>query len=422
MDGEDHSIEDSNSEEMLEQLRRWQQEQKSVLQQKQQLQRQLLLEKQKKLLTLINSADVSNRSVDNAEDEDKCSSDLMKSPTSVDDVPLKKPRSVKTFQQLLETSLNSKNGVSKVTDVSPNKKAFTFLKRGQGISRFGVISKPNKLLPQKAPALKKHQSINKENKEPPAQLKKKPDTGKKTVGQFPGKPTVLPQFTAQTHSLPTSTGVEVVQNDQPNISEVVPYHSAALNNFGNIEVNSSRNEEDLAVFELLERFATINASFSSSSSLIGQLIDKGVTHLPSPSRVISFLSKKRVEFHPEDAASPDLQKTKTRRKQVHFAESLELSSEDLNKPWLSGIAMTNEESSPYVSNTVRPIRNTEQVNLDETPTSPIGFPDYQKLFGLPARSLWAAEERTGSPTNVESPIKNLTDPSLDLKGYFIIHF
>ena len=62
------------------------------------------------------------------------------------------------------------------------------------------------------------------------------------------------------------------------------------------------------------------------------------------------------------------------------------------------------------------------MNLDETPTSPIGFPDYQKLFGLPARSLWAAEERATSPTNEENPMKNLTDPSLDLKGIYYTLF
>jgi len=434
MDGEDNTAEESNSEEMLEQLRRWQQEQQRKLIEQQQQQRQLLLEKQKKLLSLINSGDVSNRSVENEteenpEDEDRSPSGGqqrlyagVKSPQSVDNVPLKKPRAVKTFQQLLETSLNSKNEASQVQNMQQTKKSFTFLKRGQGISRFGVISKPKKVPIQKAPIFKNKQ-LNKENKAPAASLKKSTAISEKNkpTEEFPPKPTILPQQSSiESHTVPKT--VEAVQKTQPSFGEIVRFQPSSFNNMEEVvEVNSSRNEEDLAVFELLERFATINASFSSSSSLIGQLMEKGVTHLPSPSKVISFLSKKRVEFHPEEeAASPNLQKTKTHRKHVHFAESLELASEDLDKPWLSGI--NNEESSPYVSNTVRPIRNPEQVNLDETPTSPIGFPDYQKLFGLPARSLWAAEERATSPTNEENPMKNLTDPSLDLKGLYNTFF
>ena len=133
MNGEDNTAEESNSEEMLEQLRRWQQEQQRKLIEQQQQQRQLLLEKQKKLLSLINSGDVSNRSVENEteeyrEDEDRSPSGGqqrlyagVKSPPSVDDVPLKKPRAVKTFHQLLETSLNSKNEASQVQNMQQAK-------------------------------------------------------------------------------------------------------------------------------------------------------------------------------------------------------------------------------------------------------------------------------------------------------------
>lgn len=111
------------SDEMLQQLRRWQQEQKNRLIEQQQQQRQLLIEKQKKLLSMINDT-----------------SQTPPSPPNVDDVPLKKPRAVRSFQQLLETSIDQdkkhlpakKNGERK----------FPFLKRGQGISRFGQVTKP----------------------------------------------------------------------------------------------------------------------------------------------------------------------------------------------------------------------------------------------------------------------------------------
>jgi hypothetical protein len=61
--------------------------------------------------------------------------------------------------------------------------------------------------------------------------------------------------------------------------------------------------------------------------------------------------------------------------------------------------------------------------LDETPTSPIGFPDYQKLFPNPARSLWTNEELPSPTTQDESflknnnPLSNLSDPVIDqIKG------
>lgn len=175
----------------------------------------------------------------------------------------------------------------------------------------------------------------------------------------------------------------------------------AFNPSSHVEVsnnnNSSRNEEDLAVFELLERFANINSSFSSSSSLIGQLIDKGITHLPSPSKVVHFLSKK-----PARAAT-----TATRR-HVRFAETVD-EVEHPEEPE----EMEEPPPSPFVSNTIRPNtvgrQESKDDDLDETPTSPIGFPDYQKLFGNPSmmRPLWTDQEELASPTTVQRDHFNL---------------
>ena len=440
-------VDDARSEEMLQELRDWQQEQKKRLAEQQAQQRLLLLEKQKKLLSMINSAENSspyqdsdsaagltesyrNHPSDADDGTPRIHNQAKPCPRSVDDVPLRKPRAVRSFQQMLETSLTNKGESGEPNEGQPGaEKKFPFLKRGQGISRFGTVSQPKKSAGKPSSGAK---TKGKENKAP---VPSKP--ANKSLQSKNLKPVA--------NIAPKQPAVQIIELDeampQPSTSaQIIPYQpqvSQPSRSEPELEFNSSRTEEDLAVFELLERFATINASFSSSSSLIGQLIDKGVTHLPSPSKVLSFLSKRRAAFpasaaaHGEEfysgQAPPKTQKTK----HVHFAENVEDDEEDLSdKPWLSGITeqvlSQSHPSSPFISNTVqaaKPLREPErpapQLNLDETPTSPIGFPDYQKLFGNPARTLWSNDD-VGSPDNDTDPRSRLTDPDTDLRGIEIV--
>lgn len=435
------------SEDMLQQLRVWQQEQKNRLIEQQQQQRLLLIEKQKKLLSMINTCDGAtiqeNTSVGTLQQsnfmmkeefknpkENGCNSPKISvsSPNNVDDVPLKKPKSVRTFNQLLETSISSKDQVLSSQNTAQAKK-FPFLKRGQGISRFGVISKPKieKTTHSKV-------TSGKENKIPfismtTATTKEASKTNKQPISHM--------QNQVKLKSVP----VEPLQDTKVSM-EVVPFQAQVNVDESLQEVNSSKNEEDLAVFELLERFANINASFSSSSSLIGQLIDKGVTHLPSPSKVINFLSRKRTNFsvnNSEEAGIAPERKTGKPTRHVRFAETVDadqprsMSNEDGEKPWLADISEENaceSHASPYISNTIRPSHQSDhpaspvenRFDLDETPTSPIGFPDYQKLFGNPIRSLFTNEELP-SPTQDDSflknsnPLSDLSDPVVNqMKG------
>ena len=156
MEGET-SVDDVMSEEMLLQLRQWQEAQKNRLIEQQQHQRQLLIEKQKKLLSMINTCEAANNTENvsqigeqsemalvgehNIPKENSNYTRASSSPPSVDDVPLKKPRAVRTFQQLLETSMTNKDQALTSQNTAQVKK-FPFLKRGQGISRFGAIFKP----------------------------------------------------------------------------------------------------------------------------------------------------------------------------------------------------------------------------------------------------------------------------------------
>jgi hypothetical protein len=440
---EDTSVDDVMSEEMLQKLRNWQQEQKSRLMEQQQHQRLLLMEKQKKLLSMINTGDklnapesgsvgivepsdlISAAEFDNQnENRDHSQKISLNSPHSVDDVLLKKPRSVQTFQQLLETSMNTKDQALTSQNTAQVKK-FTFLKRGQGISRFGVISKPKIGKPTQS-----KENLGKENKIPPITKSAKIQVNKK-----------LPSPLVQSQLSSKPTAVESVQDSQISTQDL-PFTPQRVDESLR-DINSSRNEEDLAVFELLERFANINASFSSSSSLIGQLIDKGVTHLPSPSKVINFLSRKQTNISASnsDVGVASERKSGKPSRHVRFAENIEeeqtqskFNEEEYEKPWLVDISEEDpghSHASPYVSNTIRPSQNSneptspvrERFDLDETPTSPIGFPDYHKLFGNPVRSLWTNEELSSPTTQDESflknsnPLSNFSDPVIDqIKG------
>ena len=437
---ENTSMDDVMSEEMLQKLRNWQQEQKNRLMEQQQHQRLLLMEKQKKLLSMINTGDNSNTSenssfgileasnftpegeCDNKKDNRDSNPRNSSSSHSVDDVPLKKPRSVQTFQQLLETSINTKDQALTSQNTTKVEK-FTYLKRGQGISRFGVISKP-----KIGKSTHSKGNLGKENKVPPIT--------KSTKVQIKEK---LPSPLVQSQVNLKPTPVESVQDAKISM-EVLPFTAQRVDESLR-DVNLSRNEEDLAVFELLERFANINASFSSSSSLIVQLIDKGVTHLPSPSKVINFLSRKQTNIltsNSEEVGFVPERKSGKPSRHVRFADNVEEEQtqikyyEEHEKPWLTDISEEDpSHASPYVSNTIRsnhhsneptsPVR--ERFDLDETPTSPIGFPDYQKLFPNPARSLWTNEELPSPTTQDESfpknnnPLSNLSDPVIDqIKG------
>lgn len=439
---ENTSMDDVMSEEMLQKLRNWQQEQKNRLMEQQQHQRLLLMEKQKKLLSMINTGDNSNTSenssfgileasnftpegeCDNKKENRDSNPKNSSSSHSVDDVPLKKPRSVQTFQQLLETSINTKDQALTSQNTTKVKK-FTYLKRGQGISRFGVISKP-----KIGKSTHSKGNLGKENKVPPITKSAKVQIKEKLP---------LPLVQSQVNLKPTP--VESVQDAKISM-EVLPFTAQRVDESLR-DVNLSRNEEDLAVFELLERFANINASFSSSSSLIGQLIDKGVTHLPSPSKVMNFLSRKQTNIltsNSEEVGFVPERKSGKPSRHVRFADNVEEEqtqikyNEEHEKPWLTDISEEDSDpshASPYVSNTIRsnhhsneptsPVR--ERFDLDETPTSPIGFPDYQKLFPNPARSLWTNEELPSPTTQDESflknnnPLSNLSDPVIDqIKG------
>jgi len=421
MEEDDSVVEDARSEEMIQQLRNWQEEQKKRLIEQQTQQRQLLLEKQKKLLSMINSVESGS-----VQEEDlsalgesfqplsiAAQEKVTKPSPSMDDIPLKKPRAIRPFQQMLETSLTAKESTKEPQEGASSKK-FTFLKRGQGISRFGSITKPQTA--RKQPVATK--AKGKENKAPLA----------KSVGE-PSQP---PVADPKPVSIPNKKlAVEIRDPDIEEVStQVATYHPKIAEEYLGKELatNTSRTEEDLAVFELLERFTTINASFSSSSSLIGQLIENGVTHLPSPSKVLSFLSKRRApdqptssreEFDTDHGAS----KSFKTGKHVHFAESVVANDESLQdeEPWLAGITGGNfgppSESVRIGQQPARSFSQPEpppQINLDETPTSPIGFPDYQKLFGNPARSLWGNED--SSSLTESDPRARLTDPDTDFRG------
>ena len=444
MEGET-SVDDVMSEEMLLQLRQWQEAQKNRLIEQQQHQRQLLIEKQKKLLSMINTCEAANNTENvsqigeqsemalvgehNIPKENSNYTRASSSPPSVDDVPLKKPRAVRTFQQLLETSMTNKDQALTSQNTAQVKK-FPFLKRGQGISRFGAISKPKS--DKTTHSLKKN---GKENQLPSISSMHTVQQVQKT--EIPSLSLVQSQF-HPSHPVNAKSihPLEVQKNTKVDM-QVVPFQVPKVDESLR-EGNSSRNEEDLAVFELLERFANINASFSSSSSLIGQLIDKGVTHLPSPSKVMHFLSKKRTTLSSctsEDTGVEPERKVGKPSRHVRFAESIEEEepyskfSYENEKPWLENISeeeVNQSQQSPFISNTIRTNQpSNEHLDLDETPTSPIGFPDYQKLFGNPARSLWTNEELP-SPTQDDCilkdssyPMSNVSDPVPEqLKGIF----
>lgn len=450
------SVDDPMSDEMIKQLRQWQQEQKNRLIEQQQQQRQILLDKQKKLLSMINNTGTENSIPGNfsANEQHNMYSESgienqrgnnspkfsVSSPTSVDDVPLKKPKAVCSFQQILENSISNKDQAL-TSQNSGHGKKFPFLKRGQGISRFGMISKSktgrstipkNKLGKENKTPIESTVSntqnfqtletpeVSKTNQKKSSNLNSVESSGSvlNSFETISFKPTfselVCPKPTSVESTQETKTMMQVVPFQQPKCDESLR------------EPNSSRNEEDLAVFELLERFANINASFSSSSSLIGQLIDKGVTHLPSPSKVISFLSRKHTNFSPfstEEVAIESERKSHKANRHVRFAVDEDQAihpKEDYGQQWLPDISeedISHSQPSPYISNTIRnqqPLNPTssvqDRVDLDETPTSPIGFPDYQKLFGNPVRSLWTSEEHN-SPTQDDCFLRNTNTPS-----------
>lgn len=449
-----------NHEDALLQLRRWQEEQRARLIEQQKQQRELLLEKQKRLLSMLNSTSseasgcedsqsVSGALRNNTSETEPIPNQELHTPKTIDDLPLKKPQALQSFQQIMETSLNSKVAPQSSSPEPPEKK-YTFLKRGEGIKkRFGRASTAV-IKKEKA---KENQAINrhgsgKENKQP---LKTEIPISKTPPScAIPQSHTSLPnprngsittemplkQLLPSSSSGPsqemaieerTNFPIEVKATSLfENVGSLRTMHdlNSMRDNFDSQkDAGASHNEEELAVFELLERFASINASFSSSSSFIGQLIEKGVNHLPSPSKVIDFLSKRRLDSPENNARRVEPVAAAKSQKKVHFAEVLEEQrNEDSGEGWLDDITTENadEDLSPYVSNTLQrgryvvdpsPILTGEdKPKLDETPTSPIGFPDYKKLFGNPVRTLWTREDfspiqnedTANEPRNVET--------------------
>lgn len=367
---EENLLDEPKSDELFQKLRDWQHQQHQRLIEQQQQQRLMLLQQQKQLLSRINTDCVLETPLeDNGTSPDQESNNQVlhsskgvNNPTyRVDDVPLKKPRSIRTFQQILENSLTKKE-LPNGNPSEQQKTKFPFLKRGQGISRFGVVSKPAK-------KLSSHKSVGKENQMAVAVQQ---SANVNTLGLKSCKNS---QICSQPEEV-TSETETAADTDCHQLVSLQPAGNSNESNTKDREVNSSRSGEDLAVFELLERFATINASFSSSSSLIGQLIDRGVTHLPSPSKVMDFLSHKQHLDIAEEEPTPKLLRT---NKHVHFSDSLDESPVS---------AKPESYQSPFISNTVgsanQQIDDTdpepEQSNFDETPPSPIGFPDFKKLF------------------------------------------
>ena len=372
---DESSSEEPKSDELFQKLRDWQHQQHQRLIEQQQQQRLMLLNNQKQLLSRLNSPDSNSLSVSSGND----------TPASprVDDVLLIKPRCVRTFQQILENSLNKKEPPAEVADGKQSRK-FPYLKRGQGISRFGAIPKPNKRIP-------------------PTKASK--STGKENKGSTSG-----------------NKCEKMAETEATTNSQLVPFQPLRDNNSDESsarderEMNSSRTEEDLAVFELLERFATINASFSSSSSLIGQLIDQGVTHLPSPSKVMDFLSQKRATVV-EDGNEEDTEqapKLLKANKRVHFADSINnsISKEPTESECASPV---QTYSSPFISNTL--VSSNDEMNLDVTPLSPIGFPDFHQLFGRIPQSLWPKDMQPSSKDeHPTAKSEALSDPASTLNG------
>ena len=408
MEAED-LIDDVDPEDLLKRLRDWQQQQQNRLAQQQQQQRQILLQQQSQLLSKLGSPRVevdekiavpeksADESLDIVEVKAKQWKKSTARHTTVDEMPLKKPRTVKTFQQLLETSLP-------VSDPPPDEKAnhgqkkFSFLKRGQGISRFGQISFPVK---RQAP-VKKLVKKGKENQFPAATSNNKIVTREiKAKEPIPKQQAKASEPEPLVSSLRALAAPVHVEDELPiEIEEVAPVSTPEER-----AAKSSREEEDLAVFELLEKFATINASFSSTSSFIGQLIDKGVTSLPSPSKVIDFLAKKGHIEAPSNVCQDQGPKPLKNDRHVRFADDLEVDDSSIlyNKPWLNRIeeesidpaSPCEPRSSPFVSNTCiggrhhfyDPAPSSAQLDFDETPASPIGFPDMRRLLAESPSSL-----------------------------------
>jgi len=383
---EEISSDEPKSDELFQKLRDWQHQQHQRLIEQQQQQRLMLLNQQKQLLSRINSGSAQETSCDydiimspNQRDTNQVSDsrNVVNSPIHrVDDVPLKKPRSVKTFQQILENSLTKQEQQEVAHNEQPKK--FPFLKRGQGISRFGAVSRPTKRIPPCKRAGKENKKISAAQESDNLKTLNPESCNYPHNTAKPERATSKTETTAYSQLVSFQPVTNVISKTAPTSSQLVPETNIdEINKRDRGEVNSSRHGEDLAVFELLERFATINASFSSSSSLIGQLIERGVTHLPSPSKVIDFLSHKQ---HLDIAEEEQIPKLPRANKHVHFSDSLD------ENP---ATAESQSHPSPFVSNTlasgIHQFDETdpelENPNFNETPLSPIGFPDFQKLFG-----------------------------------------
>lgn len=442
---------DSNAEELFEQLRNWQQQQHQRLLEQQQQQRKLLADQQNKLMVMLNSSDSpADSPEEHVHSADSASTPLISvtaneiedvqnqnfkgyTKNSLDEIPLKKPRSVKTFNQLLETSLTKNDQVENTKENPTHTRKFPFLKRGQGISRFGpALKKPLKKTGN--PGHKKPgKATGKENRpimEPKEEdeLKKRniESVAKDISGEMPVRPSGP---SIQAVSRPPKESSTGLLDPTTSTQKLASYQQETENDIDLSvddeakEGKSGHEEEDLAVFELLERFATINASFSSTSSFIGQLLEKGVTQLPSPSKVINFLSKKQ-EVHNQVIGEGACYRSKSLKstKHVRFAENLE----DSTSPWLDPILPTEmhqqpqvePQSSPYVSNTCssQPTFTSAQqrfnraLELDEPPASPIGFPDLKQLFDDPLPRPWLDEERpfgrTSPPLDEEPRLRS----------------
>ncbi|XP_013399795.1 centromere protein J-like isoform X2 [Lingula anatina] len=224
-------------------------------------------------------------------------------PPDDDDRPIKPGLSnrTRTFEELLEQQLQQekqKEDVQKQANKTTKNVVKSFLKRGQGLTRFGLSSENRQKMTQKSSSKneshspKATQHIEENRVTPPRKIASKtPSSPHHPIPSLQLKPSPKmynPSPVSKSMPVGKPFSLEKMGDNAGMTSSIDASFLSAVKKRAESEKIET---EELEEFELLEQYADDNISFSSNSSLVVKLIDRDKAKKGQVNHQMSPLSK-----------------------------------------------------------------------------------------------------------------------------------
>ncbi|KAJ8044200.1 Centromere protein J [Holothuria leucospilota] len=274
-------------------------------------------------------------------EEDKAASETERSQPGDDNRPIQSTFGTKskTFEELLEEKLQKEQNHETVPPKTGDPPKFSFLKKGEGLAKFGKMKIPpprgkrnrqDSLKPEKENGYNgQEKRLNQkrgEEKKQPSQSHSWTSSAQKPKEMGPGpsdpfkKPLSLAPLSVHKEKI-SSQGTGPIKKEKavnPSLEEMASKEHTIDKSFGQVqwEKKQELEKEDLAEFEMLEQAADDNISFSSENSLVVGVLQRAKLRsqmfASSPQRGLPTLHSVDTVDEPEaeshdlsEAESPD---------------------------------------------------------------------------------------------------------------------